>query len=92
MSSHLLHWLPALSDADAAFAAVKATVEPAARLAAIVALAGHQLDFVQTGKLDRLLERTLAELPQPGMPVLRVAWPGSSTLDHLLPPARSERA
>jgi FkbH-like protein len=88
MSSHLLHWLPLAANADAAFAQLKATADPAARLPQIVALAGHQLDFVQTGKLDRLLERTLAELPEPGMPVLRVAWLGSSTLDHLLPPAR----
>ena len=88
MSFHLLHWLPAHSNVDTAFAALKATADPAARLKQIVALAGHQLDFVQTGKLDRYLERTLAELPEPGMAVLRVAWLGSSTLDHLLPAAR----
>jgi FkbH-like protein len=88
MSFHLLHWLPVPSNVDTAFAVLKATADPAARLQQIVALAGHQLDFVQTGKLDRYLERTLAELPEPGMPVLRVAWLGSSTLDHLLPSAR----
>src|ERR1044071_2479659 len=60
--SSLLHWLPALPDADAAFARLKATADPGERLAQIAAIAGHQLDFVQTGKLDRQLERTVAEL------------------------------
>src|ERR1043165_9619652 len=88
MSSHL-HWLPTLPDADAAFAQLKATADPAERFARIVALAGHQLDFVQTGKLDRYLERTVAELPRPeGVQPVRGAWLGSSTLDHLLPSAR----
>jgi FkbH-like protein len=87
--SSLLHWLPALPDADAAFARLKAIADPGERFAQIVAIAGHQLDFVQTGKLDRQLDRTVAELPQPaGVSPIRVAWLGSSTLDHLLPSAR----
>jgi FkbH-like protein len=87
--SSLLHWLPALPDADAAFARLKATADPGERFAQITAIAGHQLDFVQTGKLDRQLERTVAELPAPaGVQPVRVAWLGSSTLDHLLPSAR----
>src|SRR5262245_8870157 len=87
--SSLLPWLPALPDADAAFARLKATADPGERFAQIVAIAGHQLDFVQTGKLDRQLDRTVAELAKPeGAQPVRVAWLGSSTLDHLLPSAR----
>ncbi|HSS03524.1 MAG TPA: hypothetical protein VLM79_40950, partial [Kofleriaceae bacterium] len=60
----LPHWLPELADRDATFAAIK-TSSPQDRLAAIVAASHHRLDFVQTGKLDRTLQRTLAELPEP---------------------------
>lgn len=89
MSQILTHWLPVPSDADAAFAQIKAAPDLAERFARILALAQHQLDFVQVGKLDRQLERTLAELPDPpGVQRIRVAWLGSSTLDHLLPSAR----
>src|SRR5262249_35019140 len=87
--SSLLHWLPALPDADAAFARLRAIADPGERFAQIIAIAGHQLDFVQTGRLDRQLHRTLAELAKPeGVQPVRVAWLGSSTLDHLLPSAR----
>lgn len=90
MSSPILPtWLPVLADADAAFGALKAAADPAERLRQIERIAEHQLDFMQAGKLDRQLERTLAELPEPaGYDALRVAWLGSSTLDHLVPSAR----
>jgi FkbH-like protein len=84
-----LRWLPELPDPAAAFHALKDTADPRARLARIVATAQHQLDFVQIGKLDRMLERTLAELPEPpDLAPVRLAWLGSSTLEHLLPAAR----
>ncbi|HEX3760834.1 MAG TPA: HAD-IIIC family phosphatase [Kofleriaceae bacterium] len=90
MSSSILPaWLPVLADADAAFGALKAAADPAERFRQIARIAEHQLDFMQAGKLDRQLERTLAELPEPaGYDALRVAWLGSSTLDHLVPSAR----
>jgi FkbH-like protein len=84
-----LRWLPELPDPTAAFHAVKDTADPRARLERIFAMAQHQLDFVQVGKLDRQLERTLAELPEPpDFQPVRLAWLGSSTLEHLLPAAR----
>jgi FkbH-like protein len=84
----LPHWLPELADREATFAAIKAS-SPKDRLAAIVAASQHRLDFVQTGKLDRILQSTLAELPDPpGLHKLRLGWLGSSTLEHLLPSAR----
>jgi FkbH-like protein len=83
------HWLPTLPDPDAAFAGLRSEPDPRRRLDQIQALAAHQLDYVQTGKLDRQLERVLAEMPEPaGLQPIRVAWLGSSTLDHLLPATR----
>ena len=90
MASWVLpHWLPELVDRDVTFAAIKATADPAQRLAAIVAASQHRLDFVQTGKLDRYLHNTLAELTEPpDLQTVRLGWLGSSTLEHLLPSAR----
>jgi FkbH-like protein len=89
MTAPVLHWLPPLTDPDAAFAAIKAAPSSEQRFSRIVEVARHQLDFVQTGKLDRLLQRTLVELPRPtGLAPVRLAWLGSSTLDHLVPSAR----
>src|SRR6185503_1805533 len=87
-----LRWLPELPDPAAAFHALRDIADPRARLERIAAIAQHQLDFVQTGKLDRQLERTLAELRDlsgpPDFQPVRLAWLGSSTLEHLLPSAR----
>ena len=84
-----LHWLPELSDPESALAEIRATSGVQNKLAKIIDVAGHRLDFVQTGKLDRYLEQVLAELPEPsGLQPVRVAWLGSSTLEHLLPSAR----
>lgn len=89
MLSSNCYWLPKLHEPDAAFAVLKATTDPAERIRRIVAMAEHQLDFVQSGKLDRHLERTLAELPEPpGLERVRVGWIGSSTFEHLIPNAR----
>ena len=85
----LPHWLPTLRDPEQAFAALKEAADPAAKLKQIAFIAEHQLDMVQTGKLDRQLERLLAELPEPaGFQRVRLAWLGTSTLDHLLPSTR----
>src|SRR4051812_16462309 len=87
--SAALSWLPVLDDVDRAIAEIKAIQDPAERLRSIARIAGHQLDFVQTGRVDRLLEKTLAMDPSPaGYSPIKLAWLGTSTLDHLLPSAR----
>ena len=84
-SSHL-HWLPCLADADEALRALGRIPEAPARLAQIEHLVQHQLDFLQTGKLQRILGRTLSELSTPpGLAPLKLAWLCSSTVDHLVP-------
>jgi FkbH-like protein len=84
-SSHL-HWLPSLADADEALRALGRLPDAAARLAQIEHVARHQLDFLQTGKLQRILARTLAEIAAPaGLAPLKLAWLCSSTVDHLVP-------
>jgi FkbH-like protein len=83
------HWLSVPHELDAAFAQIKASADPSERLRRIIALAQFRLDFLQIAKLDRALERTLVELPEPpGLQTVRIAWLGSATLDHLLPSAR----
>ncbi len=86
-----MKWLPALPSHDA-FAELRAHTNPTTRLAAIVRLAHFDLDFLQTAKLDRLLEKTVRELdgpaPLPNLTRVRLAWLASSTVEQLLPGAR----
>lgn len=84
-----LHWLPKLADADEALRALARIEDPRERLDRITALARHQLDFIQTGKLDRALEKTRAELLAAlGLPQIKLAWLSSSTVDHQVPSTR----
>jgi FkbH-like protein len=84
-----LHWLPQLAEADEALRALARIGDPGERLTRIQALARHPLDFIQTGKLDRALEKTRADLPAGiGLPQLKLAWLSSSTVDHQVPSTR----
>jgi FkbH-like protein len=72
------HW-------DASLREAKASPD----FAKLVALARSQIDFLQTIKLDRLLEAATAGGSFEGeRPMLRVAILGSSTVDYLLPGVR----
>src|SRR5690606_35667738 len=85
-----LYWLPPVEDFDAALAGLREAAgaeDATACLMALRALAEHRLDFVQTGRLDRLLGKLADSLPADA-PRLRLAIAGSSTLDHLAPGIR----
>lgn len=88
MSGPELHWLPAQphwSDLlrKAADAGEDAWPE-------LVELANARLDFVQTAKLDRCLQKLFSNAPPAGLATkpVRLAVLGSSTVDHLLPALR----
>ena len=84
-----LAWLPVHPDVHAELAAIKASPDPQTRWPRIVALAAHQLDYMEIGLLDRYAGAALAERFEPaGVQRIRLAWLGSSTLDHLLPSTR----
>lgn len=84
-----LHWLPRLDEPDEALRSLARISDPGARLAQIAHIAQHQLDFIRTGKLDRLLEKTRGELETTaGLSPLKLAWLCSSTVDHQLPATR----
>jgi FkbH-like protein len=76
-----LDWLPILEDWPAQLRAA-ATLPPAEALAAYTRLANTRIDFVQTGKLDRAVQKLAPK------PTLRLALLGSSTLAHLVPGIR----
>ena len=87
-----LHWLPAKpEDWSARLHAVAAAPEAASRWAECVALSGYRIDFLETAKLDRemqrLRERGLLE-PDATRPTLRLALLASSTVQHLVPGLR----
>lgn len=83
-----LHWLPPAGDFDAALAALRRS-EPNsdALLDALTGLAGRQIDFMQSRRLDRYLSEAMPKLSARA-PRLRLALLGSSTLDHLVPGIR----
>lgn len=83
-----LHWLPAPGDLPAAIAALRQDGDPSGRWAQLVALANQRLDFLQTRKLDRLLDELAPGLPA-ATPRLRLAVLGSSSLEHLAPGIRA---
>jgi FkbH-like protein len=63
----------------------QAEQDPDIGWAALVALAGYDLDFLQTDRLDRLLQRRFGEAPPPGLSTrpVRLAVLGSCTTAHL---------
>ncbi len=83
-----LTWLPFLPDWKASLDAAR-QMPPDAAFSAFVRLADSRLDFVQAGQLDKAVGRYLASAGAPaGLPVVRLALLGSSTLAHLLPGIR----
>lgn len=87
-SSHF-DWLPQKTDWNAAFDAARA-LDPERAFASYLELASFRVDFIQTGRLDRAVQRlatfgrTALADPRP----MRVALLGSSTLAHLVPGIR----
>jgi FkbH-like protein len=82
----MLDWLPEAAD----FAPVlRSTREatPERRLEALAALAQHRLDYLQMIQLDRALS-SIDRQASPGLPQVRLAALGSSTLEHLMPAIR----
>jgi len=82
-----LSWLPLEPEWENELAALKGVRKPEATWAGLQRLAKCQLDYVQTGRLDRVAEAMRRE----GLltePPVRVALLGSSTLKHLAPSVR----
>lgn len=84
-----LGWLPQV-DWTSRIAAAERLADPQQAWRALTALAGTRMDFIRTGRLDRLLMRHFAEAPPPGLSTkpVRLAVLGSSTLAQLLPAIR----
>jgi FkbH-like protein len=84
-----LSWLPADTRVDARLAALKVMTDVDAAWREAEALARTQLDFTQTGRLDRLINSLAARGPVPErIASLRIALLSSCTTEHLLPSLR----
>ncbi|MGF6569622.1 FkbH-like protein [Paraburkholderia sp. GAS333] len=83
-----LTWLPRTPDWTQRLDALPR--EHAPDWSALVQLAGDNLDFLQTGKLDKRLVKAFGATPPDALatPPLRLAVLGSSTVDQLLPGLR----
>ena len=84
MSQTELDWLPRIPDFRQQLSSLPDTLlvnDGRAFWPAAIKLANHCLDFVQTTKLDRLLQRVSVPAPAPQV---RLAVLGSSTTSHLL--------
>jgi FkbH-like protein len=79
-----LYWLP--DAADLTERMLHASRDPAPQWDELVRLANCRLDFVQTNRLDRALQR--CRLDDSSARVLKLAVLSSSTVDHLLPGCR----
>ena len=83
------YWLPAIDDWSAAIGSIERMDGGEAAWTALIAAAGHRLDFLRTERLDRSLRRLFGTPPaelqtQP----IRLAILGSSTTSHLGPSIR----
>lgn len=79
-----LYWLAPVDDFDGALARLRETPgDGLATFAALRSLAEKRLDFVQTRRLDRLVEKLADRLPA-DVPRMRLAVISSSTVDHLV--------
>jgi FkbH-like protein len=83
-----LYWLPTVDDCTSTFEAIARDDDEANRYARVLSLANCRLDFVQTGRLDRLVTRMDLSPQFFGNGTLRLALLSSSTTDHLLPAIR----
>jgi FkbH-like protein len=79
-----LYWLPDAADLTERLR--HASRDPAPQWDELVRLANLRLDFVQTNRLDRALQR--CRIDDSSAPVLKLAVLSSSTVDHLLPGCR----
>lgn len=87
LPAHALHWLPPIPDLDRRLATLKSDPAQAGGLADGMALANTRLDFLQTRRLDTIIQK-LPEAAWAGRPRLRVTLLGSGTMDHLPPAIR----
>ena len=84
-----LFWLPKKPNWGVELKAAQ-DLPPAEAAALLIGLANSQIDFIQTGKLDRVVQKSAGTL----LPYLsrtkplRLAVIGSSTLAHLVPAIR----
>jgi len=86
-----LRWLPSVEDwADRIRDVEQRAAGDTEDWTAIVALAGHDLDFVRTGRLDKALVRLFGDAPPAGLTTapVRLAVLASSTVEHLAPAIR----
>ncbi len=93
MPKPVLTWLPEARDFTARIRLLEATAPSgtvASSWAELASLAGLRLDFLQTGRLDALLQRDFAGAPPAGLQTrpVRLAILGSSTTVHLPAPIR----
>src|ERR1700710_419903 len=83
-----LNWLPVCDDFRASLKMLRASSESNVWFKAL-ALANHRLDFVQTNALDSVLQQLIQpEQSIDGIPTVRLAILGSSTVTHLHPGIR----
>lgn len=83
-----LYWLPESPDLSVDLRRLSS--EKQLNWAELVRIANTRMDFVQTNRLDKILQRFLATEGNDAAPwrSLRMAVLGSSTMDHLLPALR----
>ena len=83
-----LNWMPERVDFPEALERA-ATLAPGAAAEAFQSLANSRMDFVRAGKLDKAIQRYEARTGRlEGLPVVRLAVLGSSTLGYLKPAIR----
>ncbi len=87
-----LEWLPPHHDAAAALRDARILGDPAARLRAAIALAGHRRDFLLTNRIDQLAAPAITVLQDmdrlEGLRPYRVALLASHSVEHLPPAIR----
>ena len=87
-----LDWLPPKPDDwSARLRAIASLPDAAARWAECVALSRYRIDFLETAKLDREMQRLRERdllTRDPARPTLRLALLSSSTVQHLVPGLR----
>lgn len=86
----ILYWLPALANWRARIGELERQEAGSAVWDALIDLANHRLDSLQTERLDRALLSFFGDAPPAGLTSrpIRLALLGSSTVSHLLPAIR----